>query len=135
SDYRSGRYILLGSNDTLYRWGYTDTLDDDAGVAFQATMKTKAFLEGAGRKKILWFEIVGSGTMDTAFLTFYDNEGEDSVRVDTLVPNFSDELVDGVGLDLVVDNFAVRIQDNFSGDYKIKGIRFEWIPWDEGKKQ
>jgi len=129
------RWVLLTYPNKLYRWGYVDTLDDDAGVDFQATVKTKSFLEGPGRKKILWFEIMGSGTMDTAFLTFYDNEGEDSVGVDTLVPNFSDELLDGVGLSLVVDDFAVRIQDNSSGDYKIKGIRFEWIPWDEGKKQ
>lgn len=129
------KWVFLGYPNHLYRWAYTDTLDDDAGVGFQATMKTKAFLEGPGRKKITWFEILASGTMDTAFLTFYDNEGEDSVGVDTLVPNFSDELADGVGMDLVVNNFAIRIQDNSSGDYRIKGIRFEWIPWDEGKKQ
>ena len=157
------RWVLLSYPNTLYRWGYDLTLDYDVPIDsawyrgdslfasdpsppavdsivtdttfYSAVIKTKAFLEGPGRKKILWFEIMGSGTMDTAFLTFYDNGGEDSVGVDTLVPNFSDELLDGVGLSLIVDDFAVRIQDNSSGDYKIKGIRFEWVPWDEGKKQ
>jgi hypothetical protein len=138
-DYQSERYILLGSNDTLYRWGYTDTLGyDEPSAEWSARMKTKAFLEGPGRKKILWVELLGSESIDNLKVTYWDKLGTDSLKTDIYDALFDDDEDNRRVVNEIVSNLSVSIDDSLNtwgNNYTIQGIRFGWIPWDEGKKE
>lgn len=133
-DYRPNKVILALDNDSLYRWGYDDTATTDAGAAFTARFKTKAFLEGPNRKRVWWLQINGTGTCDSLKLTYYDDNGRDSVGYDILYPDFSDNVVDRIAINRLFTNFAFRLEDFGAGDYTIYGYEFAWQPSDGGKK-
>ncbi len=130
-DYRTDQWILLRENDSLYRWNYTTT-DSDGTVPFVGKLKTKAFLEGPGKKKILWLEIVANGSCDSLGLTFYDNEGSEAIETKRVAVDFDDDRT-RIKVDHIMRDFAFKIEDDSLGDYTLTGFRFAWIPWEDGQ--
>lgn len=137
-DYEPDKWILLGNNDTLYKYNYsaTDTL---FGLdTLIRTYQSKYFFESEDREKIYYIDLVGSGICDSMKLTFYGNYSTDFATYDTLATkiinvDFSSAERQRVKVNHICKNFSVKIQDYGMGDYKLKGYIIGWQPWDKRK--
>lgn len=108
-------WVLLTHPNVLYRWGYDEDLNVDPSGGYSGRLKTKSFLEGPGRKKILWMEVLGSGVAQDWTLTFWDKLGIDSVGAKTYSKNLDSTVDARISVNEIVEDFAVSINDNGAG--------------------
>ncbi len=137
SDFETHKFIMIRSDDSLYRWGYEDTSTTDANANFTAHYQSKYYFEAPGRERIHYIDFYGSGSATDMVIVFYKNYGEGIAGVPfdsvTFSPNFDDGKRDRVKVDAVVENFSIRIHDNGTGGYQLRGYNIGWQQWDRGK--
>ncbi len=136
TDFSPNRYILSVDNDSLWRWDYsaTDTLDGAAKIT--AVMQTKYFFEGPEREKVVYVDLIGSGSADSMLLWFYDDYNDRQI-IDTMTvyPDFTVNERQRFVVNRMFTSFSLKIQDFGTGDYNLKGIVIGYLPWDTGRRR
>ena len=128
------RYLFGGRNDKLYEYEYSDSVHYDnkgAGGVGDSTIiakfQTKYFFEElSGKKRIMYFDIIGDGTIDSMQLVIRrDLRVSNFTLVDTqnVVIDFTE--VEGTRVkfeDLIVNNVSFEISDYGLGSHILKGF-------------
>lgn len=139
-DFRAGRYLMILDNDSMYNWGYKDTVFDNRGKdTIIARYESKFFFDDNQgiRERVFSVDIYGeatsAGANDSLWIIVSQNKGN---RADTvlIIPDFTDEQRDRATFNVVCDNFSIGWYDNGIGDYSITGYKVEGAGWDEGRK-
>lgn len=124
------RYLAGGRNDKLYEYNYSDSVHyDNLGPdsAIVAKFQTKYFLEEfQGKKRVLYFDIIGEGTIDSMQLIVRrDHRVNLSTVFSTqkVVIDFSTPEGTRVKFeDLVVENVSFEVSDYGLGSHILKGF-------------
>ncbi len=133
-EFKTGQWLFIADNDTIYRWNDNkDTAFDGGGAdIIIARLQTKYFFDDYNREQIFYVDIFGEGTGDTLYVILDQDKGQIADTVPILL-NFTDKKVDRARFNKICYNAAVGWYDNGLGDYKITGFRIGYVVKDKGR--